>query len=169
MNECFVYPETYAEKEDRIAEEDKCMDYITIHTTTGIDVKVQIKQELKRNLIFGIQSRPAIGMILSFFGFSHEVFELMQTLSHSTRAFIFNAERLNGFLVKLDICQILHDAYESGELEQAEKHQSFNLMCLQTELLKKRNTNQALHYLSETYPHLYRYVMVNSRQTEKLE
>ena len=99
------------------------MDYITIHTTTGIDVRVQIKQELKKNLIFGIQSRPAIGMILSFFGFSHEVFELMQTLSHSTRAFIFNADRLNGFLVRLDICQILHDAYENDELEQAEKHQ----------------------------------------------
>jgi hypothetical protein len=122
VSQCFVYPETMSEKRARIAEEDKCMDYITIHTTTGIDVKVQIKQELKRNLIFGIQSRPAIGMIFSFFGFSHEVLELMQTLSHSTRAFIFNAERLNGFLVKLDICQILHDAYESGELEQAEKH-----------------------------------------------
>ena len=80
-------------------------------------------------------------MILSFFGYSYEVFELMQTLSHSTRSFIFNAERLNGFLVKLDICSILHDAYESGELEQAEKHQSFDLMCLQTELLKKRGTN----------------------------
>ena len=88
---------------------------------------------------------------------------MMQTLSHSTRAFIFNAERLNGFLVKLDICQILHDAYENGELEQAGKHQSFNLMCLQTELLKKKNTNMALHYLSEAYPHLYRCVLVNSR------
>ena len=144
-----------AEKRARIAEEDKCNDYI--------DVKVPIKEELKKNLIFGIQSRPAIGMILSFFGYSYEVFELMQTLSHSTRAFIFNAERLNGFLVKLDIFQILHDAYESGELEQAEKHQSFNLKCVQTELIKKRNTNKALHYLSETYPHLYRCVMVNSR------
>jgi hypothetical protein len=162
VSECFVYPETYAEKEDRFSDE-KCMDYITIHTTTGIDVKVQIKQELKRNLIFGIQSRPAIGTILSFFGFSHEVFELMQTLSHSTRAFISNAGRLNGFLVKLDICTILHDAYEIGELDQAEKHQSFKLSSLQTELLKKSNTNQALLYLSETYPHLYRCILVNSR------
>ena len=60
VSECFVYPETYAEKEDRIAEEDKCMDYITIHTTTGIDVKVQIKQELKKNLIFGTKAPNSI-------------------------------------------------------------------------------------------------------------
>jgi hypothetical protein len=169
VSECFVYPKTRVEKRARIAEEANCTNCITIHTTTGIDVKVQIKWELKRNLIFGIQSRPAIGMILSFFGFSHEVFELMQTLSHSTRAFIYNAERLNGFLVKLDICQILHDAYESGELKQAIKHQYFNLLCVQTVIFKKRNTNQALNYLSETYPHLYRCVLVNSRQTEKLK
>ena len=105
VNQCYVYPG------DRVMENDG-----------EIDVIVPIKEELKRNLIFGIQARPAIGMILSFFGYSYEVFELLQTLSHSTRAFIFNAEGLKGFLVNLDLWELLNDAYESGKLQQALSH-----------------------------------------------
>ena len=54
-------------------------------------IKVPIKQELKKLLIFGLQARLPIAMILSFIGLSYEVYGLMQTLSHRTRAFIFNA------------------------------------------------------------------------------
>ena len=105
VNQCYVYPG------DRVMENDG-----------EIDVIVPIKEELKRNLIFGIQARPAIGMILSFFGYSYDVFELLQTLSHSTRAFIFNAKGLKGFLVNFDLWELLNDAYESGKLQQALSH-----------------------------------------------
>ena len=99
------------ERRARIAEE------------TEIDIYIPIKEELKKCLIFGLQARLPIGIILSFFGYSNEVFELMQTLSHSTRAFIFNAKGLNGFLVNLDLCEILNDAKKSGQLQKAFSHQ----------------------------------------------
>ena len=73
-------------------------------------------------------------MILSFFGHSNEVFELMQTLSHGTRAFIFNAKGLKGFLVNLDLCEMLNDAYKSGQLEQAFYHHAFKIAQLKREI-----------------------------------
>ena len=45
-----------------------------------------------------LQSRHAMGVILGFIGFKEEVAVLMQVLSHSTRAYIKNANMLPGFL-----------------------------------------------------------------------
>ena len=58
------------------------------------DVRVTIKRHLKRKLVFGLQSRLAIGIILGYVGLRHEVLPLMQVLSHSTRAYIWNADGL---------------------------------------------------------------------------
>ena len=55
------------------------------------NVKVQIKEQLKKRLVFGMQARAPIAIILSFFGYAHETLGMMQTCSHSTRAFICNA------------------------------------------------------------------------------
>ena len=38
-----------------------------------VDIKVSIKDELKKNLIFGLQARLPIGLILGFYGFRHQV------------------------------------------------------------------------------------------------
>ena len=61
--------------------------------------KVPIKEELKKSLIFGLESRLPIGIILGFVGYRHTVIALMQTISHGTRAFIINANALPGFIV----------------------------------------------------------------------
>ena len=66
----------------------------------NFDINVPIKEELKKGLIFGIHARPPLGVINGYVGYHHEVISLSQTLSHSTRAFISNAECLPGFLVK---------------------------------------------------------------------
>ena len=42
-----------------------------------IDIKVPIKDELKKNLIFGIESRLPIAMILSYAGYRHQVMPKM--------------------------------------------------------------------------------------------
>lgn len=77
------------------------------------DIIVPIKDNLKKKLIFRMKSRVAIGVIMSYFGFRHEALDLLQTLSHCTRAFIWNANGLQGFVVKLDIKTLL----KSDELE----------------------------------------------------
>ena len=41
------------------------------------DIKLQIKDELKKVLIFGLQARPPIGIILSYYGYRHQVMSLM--------------------------------------------------------------------------------------------
>ena len=82
-------------------------------------VKVPIRYEHRLVLPFGsLQARAPIGTVFGFFGYSHEVHDLLSTLSHSTRAFIVNAEGLRGF-VKLSIVSVLRSAELSGDLIKA--------------------------------------------------
>ena len=67
------------------------------------DIKVPIRKEFEKRLIFGLNARPPIALVLSFFGFRHEVMLLMQTASHTTRAFIWNADGLPGFVIEMDV------------------------------------------------------------------
>ena len=75
-----------------------------------------IKEELKKGLIFGLEARPPIGIVLGFFGYQHQVMKLMQCLSHGTRAYIVNADGLPGFVLKFDIPRFLREADEAGQL-----------------------------------------------------
>ena len=52
--------------------------------TLNYDIKVPIKEHLKKELILGISARPPIGHIMSYYGHSDEVMELLRTLSHGT-------------------------------------------------------------------------------------
>ena len=67
------------------------------------DLNVPIKEELRRGLVFNLKSRPAVGIFLSFYGYRHEVAQMMQTTSHATRAYYLNADGLQGFLKERDI------------------------------------------------------------------
>ena len=74
------------------------------------DVKVPIKGNLKKGLIFGLNARLSIGIFLSFLDFRHVVIHLMQKLSHSTRAYIWNADGLNSFLQRVQIMKVFREA-----------------------------------------------------------
>ena len=50
----------------------------------SFDLKVQIRDNLKKDLIFGLKARLPIGVILGFVGYTHQVMPLMQVLSHGT-------------------------------------------------------------------------------------
>ena len=62
------------------------------------DIKVKLKEDYKKCLIFDLDSRLPIGIILGFLGYRHEVMPFLQRASHKTRAFIINANGLPGFI-----------------------------------------------------------------------
>ena len=43
----------------------------------SFDIRVQIKESMKKELVFGLVARPAIGIILSYFGYQNEVMHIM--------------------------------------------------------------------------------------------
>ena len=70
------------------------------------EAKIELKPELAKRLpLPGIQARAATAVILSFFGRQCEVCELMQKLSHCTRAYIISQAGLPGFLKSFDIVE----------------------------------------------------------------
>ena len=98
------------------------------------DVSIQIKDELKKSLIFGFQSRLSIGEVLSFVGYRHEVLPILQKLSHGTRAYVWNADGLKGFVQRIDICVILNRVAKTKEYQEMTKFQVFDLAVLEAEL-----------------------------------
>ena len=99
-----------------------------------IDIRVQIRQDLMKSLIFGIHARPPIGHILSFLGYSHEVIPIMQTLSHATRAYIINADGLPGFIRSIEVIELLRNADEEGKLKYIKRYQVIDFDVLGKEL-----------------------------------
>ena len=55
-------------------------------------------------------------------------------VSHTTRAFIYNADALKGFLIKFDIISILRKADADGKLESIKKYQVFDFDAIELEL-----------------------------------
>ena len=64
----------------------------------NLEIKVEIVEQLKTCLPF-LKARFPNAVILSYLGFRHEVIPIMQIISHTTRAYIINADCLKGFLV----------------------------------------------------------------------
>ena len=95
------------------------------------DIKVSIRDELKKNLIFGLEARPPIGIILGLAGYRNQVIPLLQKLSHGTRAFIVNADGLPGFVLPFDIVKHLKDADQTGQLEHARKWQLIDISTVE--------------------------------------
>ena len=85
------------------------------------NTEVPIKDELRKNLIFGLEARPPIGIILGLANDRSQVMPLLQKISHGTRAFMVNADGLPGFMLEFDIIQYLKQANAAGKLENAKK------------------------------------------------
>ena len=67
-----------------------------------------------KSLPFGLlKSRISVATILSYFGYSDKVSDLMQGLSHKTRAYFVNAGKLKGFLTPYSVTGFLEEAHET--------------------------------------------------------
>ena len=79
--------------------------------------KVAIKKQYLKAIPFGkLQSRAPVAIMLSFYGFNFQVQNLMQKLSHKTRAYFVNAGGLKGFLVVGTVFAILKNTKARGKL-----------------------------------------------------
>ena len=97
--------------------------------------KVQIKRDLLKSLPTNkIKSRPALALVLSYYGYRHEVMDLLQVLSHSSRAYIQNAAGLPGFLLNFDLIDILKKLDAAGSLEELKKTTVIDLKSLDESL-----------------------------------
>ena len=73
------------------------------------EVYIAIREEQLRCLPFGpLKSRNVSAVMLSFYGTSEIVYQMLRTVSHTTRAYITNAVGLKGFLIQT-ITPILRD------------------------------------------------------------
>ena len=102
--------------------------------TESFDIKVSIQEKLKKGLIFGFKARLPIAVLLQFLGYRHEVMPLLQRISHGTRAYIINADSLLGFVMELNIINLLKEADKNGLHEHLKKWQELDLMQLSGEL-----------------------------------
>ena len=59
-----------------------------------------------------------MAVVLSFYGYQEPVVNLLQKISHSTRAYIWNADGLPGFLARESdlVFMVLEDAMATGQL-----------------------------------------------------
>ena len=83
----------------------------------------------------GIESRVAMATIWACVDYKYEVIEILQKLSHSSRAYLWNANALPGFLViKPDIIGILKRAHADGTIQEIETWHKINIDHLIAEL-----------------------------------
>ena len=85
---------------------------------------------LRKDLIFGVEARLPIAIILGYSGYQHQVMTLMQNLSQTTRAYVVNANGLTNFICSLDIEKILRDADKADQLERARKYQVIDMKLI---------------------------------------
>ena len=81
---------------------------------------------------------------MQYIGFNYEVMQLLQVLSHTTRAFVYNADALKGFMIKVDFVEILRQAHRKGKLEEIGKHQILDFDALETGISKHRTLKDKL-------------------------
>ena len=133
------------------------------------EIRVKIKEELKRRLVFGVESRLPIGIMLGFAGYRHEILPLMQILSHETRAYICNANGLPGFISELSLIETLNGALQFGHLQQAKKCQVLDLKIIQEHLSPFQTVSQKMNHLKQFYPSLYMFMLKHLKKNNVLE
>ena len=69
---------------------------------------------MKELPIKGIVARVPTAVILSFYGKRAQVERLLASLSHGTRAYFENANRLQGFLAEFDMVKMFKEAEKNG-------------------------------------------------------
>ena len=105
-----------------------------------------------------IVSRPALGIIWSYYGDSHDVSWLMQRGSHRTRAYFVNSDLLKGFLVRFCPVRVVERASEQDR-DAMRKHLVIHFERVIQKLRELETIDAKIKYLQELYPSVAYYVM----------
>ena len=103
--------------------------------------------------------------MLSFVGTKFDVYPLLQTLSHTARAYIFNEKGLKGFLEKGSFTSFVLSHDRSNTLDTV----SGNVKVDVEKLLHGRSVEEQLKFAKRTLPSLYISYMRYIRKDEKIE
>ena len=99
------------------------------------DIRVNIRREYKKEMPFeGITGRRAMALVWTYVDWRNEVTDILQQLSHRSRAYFFNAHGLQGFLIKATPMLLLNQARTLGELEQVTRWQHIDFEKLMQKL-----------------------------------
>ena len=83
----------------------------------------------------------------------------MQTVSHSTWAYIINAKGLPGFICKFDIIKALKNADEKCQLDCAKQWQLIDLNKIEEEFKEMPSLEDKMCYLGQNYPSVYIFIL----------
>ena len=84
----------------------------------------------------------------------------MQFLSHETRAYIWNADGLQGFFKRPeDIMDMLRNAEKNGVLQEVTKYQEVDLLDLWKLISEFSDMEERLTFLGKFYPCLYLFLL----------
>ena len=90
-------------------------------------------------------------------GYSCDVLPAMQRLSHRTRAYIWNADGLPGFLAKASLMQVLRAAHLRGDLKEVTRWQEFDFDSVMAQLEQKCDKHK-LKFFEKHYPCIFVYI-----------
>ena len=125
----------------------------------NFDTTLPIRDDLRRDLIFGVEARLPIANILSYSGYQHQVMPLMQNISHTTRVYVINANGLPGFVQTFDIAKHLKAADEAGQLKRARMYQLINMDTVKEKLDAIATRLLKMDLLSREYPSLFVFIL----------
>ena len=94
---------------------------------------------------------------------------MLQVLSHRTRAYIYNANGLQGFLVEEQIIRLLRQAHANFVLKVVTRTQIVDFKELGKELQVQQTRTGMLSLLSRKYPSVYIYVLQKMRRRDEVK
>ena len=93
---------------------------------------------------------------------------IMQSLSHTTRAYIINADGLRGFIFEVEIIKLLKEADQKGILDHAKMWQVIDLDELGNVLKFMDSLDEKMKYISKNYPYHYQVLLRRLNKRKRL-
>ena len=135
-------------------------EYFSSLTREKFDARVKLKIKYDKAMPFeGLPAREAMATVWSYVGWKFQVVDILQKLSHQSRAYLYNGHGLSGFLVELNVIPVLKRLESKGKLDEISPWQRVDIEEISNELNIYNKFNNHMLVLSTSYPALYIYFL----------